>query len=173
MQPGQSGGQPRAFGLAHPAGVEQKRASGGPRYGTIAARTATTANRADDWLRQAERDLAQARDSQAAQRHECACFAAQQAAEKAVTALHLALGQEAWGHVVAKLLQDLPMSVSADLIDKARVLDNFYVATRYADGHPAGAPFEHYGRRQSGQAIAYAGEILDFARAEMARPRGG
>jgi len=86
---------------------------------------------------------------------------------------HLALGQEARGHVVAQLLQDLPMSASADLIDKARALDNFLVATRYADGHPAGAPFEHYGRLQSGQAIAYAGEILDFARAEMARPRGG
>ncbi len=130
------------------------------------------ANRANDWLRQAERDLAQARDSQAAQRHEWACFAAQQAAEKAVKALHLALGQEAWGHVVAQLLADLPIPVSADLIDKARVLDNFYVATRYANGHPAGAPFEHYGRLQSGQAIAYAGEILDFARAQVARPHG-
>ena len=131
------------------------------------------ANRADDWLRQAGRDLAQARDSRAAQRHEWACFAAQQAAEKAVKALHLALGQEAWGHVVAQLLQDLPVPVPEDLVDKARVLDNFYIATRHANGHPAGAPFEHYGRLQSEQAIAYAGEILDFTRAEMARPRRG
>ncbi len=131
------------------------------------------ANRAHDWLRQAERDLAQARDSQAAQRHEWACFAAQQAAEKAVKALHLALGQEAWGHVVAQLLQDLPINVPDELVDKARVLDNFYIATRYANGHPAGAPFEHYGRLQSEQAIAYAGEILDFARAQMAGRGGG
>lgn len=142
----------------------------GSRYVTLIARTA---NRANDWLRQAERDPAQARASQAAERHDWACFAAQQAAEKAVKALHLALGQDAWGHVIAPLLQELPMSVSADLIDKARVLDNFYVATRYANGHPAGAPFEHYGRLQSEQAIAYAAEILDFARAEVARPRGG
>jgi HEPN domain-containing protein len=130
-------------------------------------------NRADDWLRQAERDLAQARDSAAAQRHEWACFAAQQAAEKAVKALHLALGQDVWGHVVAQLLRELPRAAPAELIDKARVLDNFYIATRYANGHPAGAPFEHYGRLQSGQAIAYAGEILDYSRTEMARPRGG
>lgn len=34
-----------------------------------------------------------------------ACFAGQQAAEKAVKALHLSLGQEAWGHVIARLLQ--------------------------------------------------------------------
>lgn len=130
-------------------------------------------NRADDWFRQAERDLAQARDSAAAQRHEWACFAAQQAAEKAVKALHLALGQDVWGHVVAHLLRELPRAAPTELIDKARVLDNFYIATRYANGHPAGAPFEHYGQLQSGQAIAYAGEILDFSRTEMARPRGG
>jgi HEPN domain-containing protein len=52
-------------------------------------------DRSADWLAQAERDLAQARESQGSGRHEWACFAAQQAAEKAVKALHLSLGQEA------------------------------------------------------------------------------
>jgi HEPN domain-containing protein len=66
------------------------------------------ANRAPDWYRQAERDLEQARDSRAAGRHEWACFAAHQAAEKAVKALHLHLGQEAWGHVAARLRASLP-----------------------------------------------------------------
>ncbi|HDL85732.1 MAG TPA: HEPN domain-containing protein, partial [Candidatus Acetothermia bacterium] len=46
-------------------------------------------NRALDWLTQAHRDVEQAQDSRAAGRHEWACFAAQQAAEKAVKALHL------------------------------------------------------------------------------------
>lgn len=131
-------------------------------------------NRAKDWFAQALRDLEQARDSRAAGRHEWACFAAQQAAEKAVKALHLALGQEAWGHVVAQLLAELPAGLAAaGFSDKAKVLDNFYVATRYANGHPAGAPFEHYGILQSDQAIQYAGEIIEFARSEMARARGG
>ena len=70
-------------------------------------------NRDHDWLQQAERALAQAEDSRSASRHEWACFAAQQAAEKAVEALHLHLGQEAWGHVVAKLIRELPASVAA------------------------------------------------------------
>lgn len=70
------------------------------------------ANRAFDWLKQAVRDLEQAEDCQKAGRHEWACFVAQQAAEKAVKALHLHLGQEAWGHVVANLLQELPQMVS-------------------------------------------------------------
>jgi len=127
-------------------------------------------SRARDWFNQALRDLEQAQDSQKAGRHEWACFAAQQAAEKAVKALHLHLGQEAWGHVIAKLLKELPEAVQAsnDLIEKAQVLDNFYIPARYPNSHPQGAPFEHYGSLQSEAALAYAREIVDFARVEMA-----
>jgi HEPN domain-containing protein len=128
------------------------------------------ANRSQDWLRQAERDLDQAEESRASGRHEWACFAAHQAAEKAAKSLHLHLSQEAWGHVVARLLDQLPADVvlSPDLIEKARALDNFYIPTRYPNGHPAGAPFEHYGPLQSGQAVEYAREIIGFVRLQMA-----
>ena len=126
------------------------------------------ADRSRDWLAQAERDLEQAKSSQKEDRHEWACFAAHQCADKAVKALHLFLKQEAWGHVVARLLQELPLSVSKDLIDKAKVLDGFYIPTRYANGHPEGAPFEHYGKIQSRDGIDYAGEILEFVRSQMA-----
>lgn len=66
---------------------------------------------AHDWFAQPLRDLEQVEDSRRAQRHEWACFAAQQAAEKAVKALHLHCGQEAWGHVIARLLGELPEAV--------------------------------------------------------------
>lgn len=125
-------------------------------------------NRARDWLNQALRDLEQAEDSQRAGHHEWACFAAQQAAEKAVKALHLHLGQEAWGHVIAKLLRELPLSVPQELIEKARTLDSFYIPPRYPNSHPEGAPFEHYGPLQSEEAISYAREIVAFVRAQMA-----
>jgi len=127
-------------------------------------------NRSLDWFSQALRDLEQAEDSKRAGRHEWACFAALQAAEKAVKALHLRLGQEARGHVVARLLEELPAGawVPAELIEKGRVLDDFYVPTRCPNGHPQGAPFEHYGPLQSEEAIRYAGEILAFVRAQMA-----
>ena len=72
------------------------------------------AERSKDWFVQAERDLEQAKSSQKEGRHEWACFAAQQSAEKAVKALHLFLKQEAWGHVVARLLNELPTTVSED-----------------------------------------------------------
>jgi HEPN domain-containing protein len=125
-------------------------------------------NRAGDWLAQADRDLEQAWASQRDGRHEWACFAAHQAAEKAIKAVHLGKGQEAWGHVVAQLLRELPLEVPPELIDRARVLDNFYIPTRYPNGHPGGAPFEHYSAIQSTQAIEYADQIIAFARAAMA-----
>jgi len=124
-----------------------------------------------DWLRQAIQDLEQAEDSRRANRHNWACFAAQQAAEKAVKALHLHLGQEARGHVIARLLRELPPEVSVpnELIERARVLDNFYIPTRYPDSHPEGAPFEHYGPIQSEEAIRYAREIVEFVCAQMGK----
>ena len=125
-------------------------------------------DRSKDWLAQAERDLEQAKASQRDGRHEWACFAAHQAAEKAVKALHLSLKQEAWGHVVARLLRDLPIQVPDNLVEKAKVLDGFYLPTRYANSHPEGSPFEHYGSIQSTDGIAYAAEILEFARSKMA-----
>ena len=127
------------------------------------------ANRSGDWFAQAERDLEQACASRDDGRHEWACFAAHQAAEKAVKALHLHHDQEAWGHVVARLLGELPVEVPVDLVDRAKVLDNFYIPTRYANGHPSGAPFEHYGPFQSREAIDHAGAILELTRALMAR----
>jgi HEPN domain-containing protein len=126
------------------------------------------ANRSGDWFRQAQRDLTQARASERDGFHEWACFACHQAAEKAVKALHLARGQEAWGHAVSRLLGELPLPVPQDLIEKARVLDNFYVATRYANGHPEGAPFEYYGPLHSAEALKHANEIIEFVRSRLA-----
>ncbi len=84
--------------------------------------------------------------------------------------MRLFLGEEAWGHVVARLLAELPekVQVPSQMIEKAKVLDSFYIPPRYPNGHPEGAPFEHYGPLQSEEAIHYAGEIIEFVRAKMA-----
>lgn len=127
-------------------------------------------NRSDDWWRQGLRDLEQARASREEERHEWACFAAHQAAEKAVKSLHLHLGQEAWGHVVATLMARLPSEVDVpdELVERGRVLDNFYVPARYPNGHAEGAPFEHYGPLQSEQALDHADSIIGFVRSHLA-----
>ena len=130
-------------------------------------------NRSEDWLKQALRDLEHAEESKKSGKHEWACFASHQAAEKAVKALHLFFGQEAWGHVISRLLRDLPESVSVqdDLIEKAKILDNFYIPSRYPNSHPEGAPFEHYGPIHSEETIKYAREIVEFVRSQMAKSR--
>jgi len=126
-------------------------------------------DRSGDWFAQAVRNLEQATSSQLEGRHEWACFAAQQAAELALKALHLSQMQEAWGHVVARLLEELPFDIPEDLIDKARVLDAFYLPTRYPNGHDEGAPFQHFGKLQSKEAIVYAREIVEYVRLQMAK----
>ena len=74
------------------------------------------------------------------------------------------------GHVIAKLLHELPETarVPKGLIEKGRVLDNFYIPPRYPNSHPEGAPFEHYGPLQSQEAICYAREIIEFVDSQMA-----
>jgi len=57
------------------------------------------------------------------------------------------------------------------ILDCARVLDSYYIPTRYANGHDEGAPFTHYGSLQSQQAIEYAGVLINFARSHMAESR--
>jgi HEPN domain-containing protein len=128
------------------------------------------ADRSRDWMAQAERDLDVASRLRDSGSHEWACFAAQQAAEKAVKAVLMSRLEEPWGHSVRDLLEMLS-ATPGELIEKARVLDSYYIPTRYANGHATGAPFENYGTLQSEKAIDYAGEIVQFAISEMARTR--
>lgn len=37
------------------------------------------------------------------------------------------MGQEAWGHVVARLLLELPIPVPEHLVEKGKVLDGHYI----------------------------------------------
>ena len=66
--------------------------------------------------------------------------------------------------MVARLLSELPVAVPADLIEKAKVLDGFYIPSRYASSHAEGPPFEHFGSLQSDEALRYAREIIERAR---------
>jgi HEPN domain-containing protein len=130
------------------------------------------ANRARDWWRQAEADVTHARHSLAATHYEWACFAAQQAAEKAVKSAHAHLGQEAWGHSVTELLEglaDLAPGVDVPLLDRARALDKLYIATRYPNGLVSGAPADYYTRPEAERAIEDAEAVLAFCRGVLSR----
>jgi HEPN domain-containing protein len=116
-----------------------------------------------DWFRQAELDLEVATLARDHGRFEWACFAAHQAAEKAVKALHQASGVEAWGHSVSALLAGLD-DVPDAVVEAAKGLDKHYIPARYPDAHPAGAPGELYTERDARRALDDAGAVIEYAR---------
>jgi len=126
-------------------------------------------SRALDWFRQALRDLEHARKSIDMGDYEWACFAAQQAAEKAVKALYQHQGVEVWSHSVARMLENLPEGLKPprDLIDKARELDRHYIPTGYSNFHPEGAPMDYYTRQDAERAVRYAEEVVEFVRGKI------
>lgn len=123
-------------------------------------------------MAQARGDLAHARHDHGAQFYDWACFSAQQAAEKAVKAVLQRLGAEAWGHSVADLLAELGARVGLEpgLVDLALELDKAYVAARYPNAHPAGAPKDRYTNREAERFVGYAQTIVDACESLLASP---
>ena len=122
-------------------------------------------NRYLDWFRQAQADLQHARHSVQSEDYEWSCFAAHQAAEKAIKAVYLKSGMDAWGHTLSVLVGNLPDTVervSAIIIQAALVLDKYYIPTRYPNGFDSGAPTDFYTQDESLSAIKLAEAILEY-----------
>lgn len=129
------------------------------------------AERSADWLRQANADLEHAVLSAREGDYEWSCFAAQQAAEKALKAVHLYYHGDPWGHSLLALLQNLPSDISVDalLLDAAKALDKDYMQARYPNGFALGAPMDYFTERDALEAIAHAKSILEFSQAQIRR----
>ena|SRR2546428_8449915 len=129
------------------------------------------ASRHEDWLGQAKRDLLQAQHSTADGFHEWACFATQQAAEKATKALYQKLGAEAWGHSIYMMLEELPKTihVATPLLEKAKVLDQYYIGPRYPNSTPSGKPGDFYTAAQAKEALENAQAIIAFCEDHILR----
>jgi HEPN domain-containing protein len=127
-------------------------------------------NRYIDWFRQAEADLRHARNSLDIGDYEWSCFAAHQAAEKALKAVFLKSGKDAWGHTVTVLIGNLPEGIeppSENIINAARILDKYYIPTRYPNGFDSGAPTDFYTTEEARNAIEQAEGILEFCRLQI------
>ena len=120
-------------------------------------------DRSRDWLAQARRDLEHAGKDVADAFYEHACFGAQQAAEKAVKGVYQRFHSEGWGHRVSKRLQEIAEITtppSGALIDDGKMLDQYYVPTRYPSGFESGAPMEFYTKEQAQDAVRRAENII-------------
>ena len=127
-------------------------------------------NRYADWFRQAEADLRHARNALKDGDYEWSCFAAQQAAEKALKSVFQKMGMDAWGHTVTVLIGNLPPEVARPpetLVDYARMLDKHYIPTRYPNGFDSGAPTDFYTEEEARIAVRHAEAILEFCRDQI------
>jgi HEPN domain-containing protein len=125
--------------------------------------------RVEDWLRQAEKDLKHARNSIASQDFEWACFAAQQAAEKALKALYQQLGGEFIGYSLLKMMRELPADSrpAEPLQARAAALDKLYIPTRYPNGFDSGAPSDYFDTADAGKAVDDAQAVIEFVRRKI------
>jgi HEPN domain-containing protein len=119
-----------------------------------------------DWFRQAKRKLDSARWDIQGEFYEDACFSAQQAAELAVKALLESQGRIELGHSVYQLLQTAG-DMSSEILAAARVLDRYYIPTRYPNGFPAGAPMDYYDQPTAEEAVTLAETILEFVGGQL------
>lgn len=129
------------------------------------------AERSRDWLEQARRDLENARWNIQGAYYEWACFASQQAAEKALKGVFQRLGATAWGHSVAMLLAGLQehLKVPEEVLTCGRKLDRFYVPARYPNGWEAGSPKDYYAREDAEDAVSCGEQVLRFCEGVLAQ----
>lgn len=120
--------------------------------------------RSADWLRQAKRDLQRALIDIQYSYYEWACFTSQQAAEKGVKALHQALNSSVRGHSIVKMLEGLVgrLEVSEELLHAGRILDRYYIESRYPNGFPEGSPVDYFDKILANEAYNAADQILRF-----------
>jgi HEPN domain-containing protein len=111
--------------------------------------------RHDDWQRQGINDLEWAKHSLGGGFYAQASFISQQAGEKLLKALCFKRGNDlVKTHSLMQIVTSL--KINGELEKIARELDIFYIAGRYPDAFPAGAPFEMITREQAEKAVAAA-----------------
>ena len=120
-------------------------------------------NRYRDWLAQAKRDLDKAEIDLQHQYWEWACFTAQQSAEKAVKALLMHQGIDAWGHAITPMLRRLDkIPVPENIIRNGQLLDVYYIPTCYPNGLAEGIPADYFNEEKAREGLDAARDILWF-----------
>ncbi len=123
------------------------------------------------WFRQAEHDLQASEHLRDSGDYNWACFVAQQAAEKAVRAVHAARGEDVERiHSILILIRGESqagvqgIAELLPLVDAARELDRTYIPTRYPNGVPFGIPADFFSRKNAEDCLQWARDILEAVR---------
>jgi len=113
------------------------------------------------WLVMARRTLESARRDAESGDFNWACYKAHQAAESAARDLLYRAGRSARGHSVYKLLEAAKelLSVPEGFLELGKLLDKFYIPTRYVNAWSERVPFEYFTRGDAEATLAASEKI--------------
>ena len=126
-------------------------------------------DRSGDWMEQAGILLEQARWLRNGEFYPASCFNSQQAAGMALKSLLLSRHVSAWGHMLTKLIDELPgeIPVPDEVRTAAATLDKLYIPTRYPNGFEEGVPRDYFMASDADEALGLAEVVIAFCRGEM------
>ena len=120
----------------------------------------------DRWIEASRRTFESALGDVERGDYNWACFKFQQAAELAVKGLLRGIGRPSPGHSVSRLLEaaarDTGSTLEEGVIECAKLLDKFYIPTRYPDAWSEGPPHYYYTRRDSVDAMECASRVIEW-----------
>jgi HEPN domain-containing protein len=118
----------------------------------------------DRRISMARRTIESAKHDTEAGDYNWACFKAHQAGESAIKAALYGIGRATRGHSLTHLIAGLSefINVPNEVVDLCKLLDKFYVTTRYVDTWSEGAPYEYFTRTDAETAIKAAEGIITF-----------
>ena len=119
------------------------------------------------WLLTARQDLQAAKSLSENRFFAHACFLAQQCGEKALKALWYMYDRGPWGHSIQILVTEFSNLSSfpnlEEWIQRAAILDRYYIGTRYPNGLPDLTPGESYFQHDAEVAIEQAEAFIEIA----------
>ncbi len=126
-------------------------------------------NRWKDWYEQGKRDYERALIDIRYGYYEWACFTLQQATEKVIKGLGLARGLTLWGHSLTEMLKWIgeSLEVPPEILDRARLLDLYYIPPRYPNGFASGKPADYFTEAQAREALDAADQIIRFCEGHL------
>ena len=127
---------------------------------------------AERWLKQAENDLATAQALLDLKNFSGACFFSEQSAQKSLKAFLIKNKQIRLSiHAIAELLEKSAIFDQSflNLVDEGKVLDKYYLTTRYPDALPDSslAPFESYSKSEAEGAIKISQNIFNLCQQQI------
>ncbi|MHA1438261.1 MAG: HEPN domain-containing protein [Promethearchaeota archaeon] len=119
---------------------------------------------ANIWYSQARYDLEAAENSIKEGFFEWACFQAQQSAEKALKSfLYYNRKRNIYSHSIKNLLKEASdIDPNFKSLEKVKILDQYYIPTRYPNGLPDGIPHEYYDKEDAELCVENAKKICSL-----------